>query len=281
MAFAGRGASPFIGARPKLKIARGPSARGGPGLLGTGGTVQSGAADRTLGQIDGDHRAAAGWQDVPGAGVCPVPQAPLPVRLQEGRTPPLRGIFCIGSVYSLMHRIFEQQKEPLFGRADRILAQQAFPVRTMQEVLSDQGVKGETESGRVEGPRARPAGILSRLSAGVAGAEPGATRRLPSRVISRPSKHARLEFFAPGGLVPPKRKFWQMCEEERLSAYGKARGTAILAPPRASPSSSGRFSQNFASGDTRSPGDACGHAGARPSQTYAAPSQPQPPVPKK
>ena len=42
-----------------------------------------------------------------------------------------------------------------------------------------------------EGPAARPAGFLPRLSAGVAGAEPGATRRLSSRVISRSEITAR------------------------------------------------------------------------------------------
>ena len=51
-------------------------------------------------------------------------------------------LICIGSVYSLMHRIFEEQKQPLFGRADRILALQAFPVRTIHAVLEDHEVKG-------------------------------------------------------------------------------------------------------------------------------------------
>jgi AAA+ ATPase superfamily predicted ATPase len=51
-------------------------------------------------------------------------------------------LICIGSVYSLMHRIFEEQKEPLFGRADRILALKPFPLRTIHEVLDDHGVSG-------------------------------------------------------------------------------------------------------------------------------------------
>ena len=51
-------------------------------------------------------------------------------------------LICIGSVYSLMHRIFEEKKEPLFGRADRILSLQPFPIRTIHEVLSDHGVTG-------------------------------------------------------------------------------------------------------------------------------------------
>ena len=51
-------------------------------------------------------------------------------------------LICIGSVYSLMHRIFEQKKEPLFGRADRIVCLQPFPIRTIREVLADHGVTG-------------------------------------------------------------------------------------------------------------------------------------------
>lgn len=51
-------------------------------------------------------------------------------------------LICIGSVYSLMHRIFEEKNEPLFGRADRVLRLQPFPVRTMHEILSDHGIKG-------------------------------------------------------------------------------------------------------------------------------------------
>ena len=51
-------------------------------------------------------------------------------------------LICIGSVYSLMHRIFEEKKEPLFGRADRILSLQPFPLRTIHEVLADNGVTG-------------------------------------------------------------------------------------------------------------------------------------------
>ena len=51
-------------------------------------------------------------------------------------------LICIGSVYSLMHRIFEENKEPLFGRADRILYLKPFPIRTINEVMGDYGVKG-------------------------------------------------------------------------------------------------------------------------------------------
>ena len=48
-------------------------------------------------------------------------------------------LICIGSVYSLMHKIFEEKKEPLFGRADRNLFLKPFPIKTIQEVLADNG----------------------------------------------------------------------------------------------------------------------------------------------
>jgi len=51
-------------------------------------------------------------------------------------------LICIGSIYSLMHRIFEEKKEPLFGRADRILCLKPFPIRTIHEILGDHGVTG-------------------------------------------------------------------------------------------------------------------------------------------
>jgi AAA+ ATPase superfamily predicted ATPase len=50
-------------------------------------------------------------------------------------------LICIGSVYSLMRRIFEEQKEPLFGRADRIFNLKPFPIRTLREILDDAGVE--------------------------------------------------------------------------------------------------------------------------------------------
>ena len=46
-------------------------------------------------------------------------------------------LICIGSVYSLMHRIFEEAKEPLFGRADRILLLKPFSIGNIQAVLND------------------------------------------------------------------------------------------------------------------------------------------------
>lgn len=48
-------------------------------------------------------------------------------------------LVCIGSVYSLMHRIFEEAKEPLFGRADRILLLKPFSIGNIREFLHDYG----------------------------------------------------------------------------------------------------------------------------------------------
>jgi uncharacterized protein len=45
-------------------------------------------------------------------------------------------ILC-GSVYSLMSRIFEQSKEPLFGRATHRIHVKAFNILTLREILSD------------------------------------------------------------------------------------------------------------------------------------------------
>lgn len=42
-----------------------------------------------------------------------------------------------GSIYSLMKRIFEDKKEPLFGRADNKINLKAFDVATLKEILSD------------------------------------------------------------------------------------------------------------------------------------------------
>ena len=48
-------------------------------------------------------------------------------------------LICIGSVYSLMHKIFEESKEPLFGRTDRILFLKPFTIKDTYTVLSDHG----------------------------------------------------------------------------------------------------------------------------------------------
>jgi len=49
-------------------------------------------------------------------------------------------IIFIGSVYSLMHKIFEEEKEPLFGRADRILNMKSFSIRTTRKILEDNDI---------------------------------------------------------------------------------------------------------------------------------------------
>ncbi len=45
-----------------------------------------------------------------------------------------------GSVYSVMTRLFEHAKEPLFGRADRIIVLQPFNIKTIWAILNDYGV---------------------------------------------------------------------------------------------------------------------------------------------
>lgn len=42
-----------------------------------------------------------------------------------------------GSVYSLMQRIFQHSKEPLFGRADNIIKLAAFDSTTLKEIMND------------------------------------------------------------------------------------------------------------------------------------------------
>ncbi|MDY3979511.1 MAG: ATP-binding protein [Tidjanibacter sp.] len=42
-----------------------------------------------------------------------------------------------GSVYSLMSRIFESEKEPLFGRSDAIMCLSGFSTETLKEILHD------------------------------------------------------------------------------------------------------------------------------------------------
>lgn len=42
-----------------------------------------------------------------------------------------------GSIYSLMHRIFEDSKEPLFSRASRIIHLRAFETDVLKEILGD------------------------------------------------------------------------------------------------------------------------------------------------
>ena len=42
-----------------------------------------------------------------------------------------------GSIYSLMQKIFQNKKEPLFGRADNIIKLSAFDLTTLKEILND------------------------------------------------------------------------------------------------------------------------------------------------
>lgn len=42
-----------------------------------------------------------------------------------------------GSIYPLMHKIFENNKEPLFGRADNIIKLSAFDIPTLKEIMHD------------------------------------------------------------------------------------------------------------------------------------------------
>jgi len=46
-------------------------------------------------------------------------------------------VIFIGSIYSLMHKIFMNEKEPLFGRADRIIVLKEFTTKTIREILCD------------------------------------------------------------------------------------------------------------------------------------------------
>lgn len=42
-----------------------------------------------------------------------------------------------GSVWSLMHKIFQNSKEPLFGRADNIIKLSAFDIASLKEIMHD------------------------------------------------------------------------------------------------------------------------------------------------
>ncbi len=46
-------------------------------------------------------------------------------------------VIFIGSVYSLMHKIFQNSKEPLFNRADRILSMGPFSIKTTSRILHE------------------------------------------------------------------------------------------------------------------------------------------------
>jgi AAA+ ATPase superfamily predicted ATPase len=53
-------------------------------------------------------------------------------------------ILC-GSVYSMMTRIFENSKEPLFGRATQRLVVKPFDIATLQEILKDYSLNFKNE----------------------------------------------------------------------------------------------------------------------------------------
>jgi len=50
-------------------------------------------------------------------------------------------VICVGAVYSLMHKIFEGSKEPLFNRADRMFMIKPFSIKTMAGILRDYKIK--------------------------------------------------------------------------------------------------------------------------------------------
>lgn len=50
-------------------------------------------------------------------------------------------LIIIGSIYSLINKIFQNSKEPLFGRADRMLYLKPFSIKTINKILCDQNKK--------------------------------------------------------------------------------------------------------------------------------------------
>ena len=50
-------------------------------------------------------------------------------------------VIFIGSVYSLMYKIFQNSKEPLFNRADRIFSIGPFSIKTIHSILHDYRIK--------------------------------------------------------------------------------------------------------------------------------------------
>ena len=49
-------------------------------------------------------------------------------------------LIFIGSVYALMSKIFKNEKEPLFGRADKIIHLRPFSISEMQHILKDHDI---------------------------------------------------------------------------------------------------------------------------------------------
>lgn len=54
-------------------------------------------------------------------------------------------LIMMGSIYSLMHKIFEDSQEPLFGRADRILQLKPFTISQLKLILEKNGHKDEVD----------------------------------------------------------------------------------------------------------------------------------------
>ena len=52
-------------------------------------------------------------------------------------------LICMGSVHSLMRKIFEDSHEPLFGRAEKILLLKPFSLIELSEILDQQGHPGD------------------------------------------------------------------------------------------------------------------------------------------
>lgn len=46
-------------------------------------------------------------------------------------------LVLMGSVFSMMHKIFEEYQEPLFGRADNIIRLTSFGTETLKEIMND------------------------------------------------------------------------------------------------------------------------------------------------
>ncbi len=54
-------------------------------------------------------------------------------------------LFCCGSIYSLMQKIFTDKKEPLFGRANNRLLIQPFSAGTMKQIMQENAVDFSTK----------------------------------------------------------------------------------------------------------------------------------------
>lgn len=50
-------------------------------------------------------------------------------------------LICCGSIYTLMHKIFMDRKEPLYGRANNMLKIEAFDTKTIKKIISEYQLK--------------------------------------------------------------------------------------------------------------------------------------------